>query len=277
MNFQQGYALFIGIANYFNVSPLLTPSVAKDVEDLRMLFINPVRCGYHPCQARYLTDRQATANAIRKSFRWLAEETREDSTVVIYLAGHGVQITDGPFAGNYLLPVDATPQNFPLTTIREDEFTEMLGNIRARHQLIILDCRRSTHKGTIKGFLDETKVQFVPGFDETLYDRLVTREGRAVIATCQSTEIAWTLPDMQNSLFAYYLQAALRGGVGHYGDDPPGISEIFRYVSRRLALQRPDQHPLLKVNGGLDFPITGPAIFSSSRRQRMPEFVAAPC
>ena len=277
MNFQQGYALFIGIANYFNVLPLLTTSVLKDVEDLRMLFINPVRCGYPPHQARCLTDTRATSNAIRKAFRWLADETEEDSTVVIYFAGHGARITDGSFAGNYLLPVDATPQNFPLTTIREDELTDMLNNIRARRQLIVLDCRRSIHKGTMKGFLDKTEVQFEPGLDEALYDRLVTREGRAVIATCQSTEIAWTLPHMQNSLFAYYLQAALRGGVGRYGDDPPSVADIFQYVSRKLAMQRLDQHPLLKVKAGLDFSIIAPGDIAYDRWINAPKFLASPC
>jgi len=99
------YALVIGIANYKNVNELPS-SILQDAKDIRKILIDPFCCGYSSGNVQLLLDSQATKTAICQELTYLAERTDADSTVLLYVSGHGGRIESGRFAGQYLLPVE---------------------------------------------------------------------------------------------------------------------------------------------------------------------------
>ncbi len=98
------FVLVIGIADYRHMNKL---PLVKDATDVASLLIHPDHCGYPRDNVRLLADEQATKTALRQGLAELAERSDPDSTVVIYFSGHGGRIEAGPYAGEYLLPVEA--------------------------------------------------------------------------------------------------------------------------------------------------------------------------
>ena len=128
------HALLIGIAAYQHVRPL-PAAVINDVRSVHDVLIDPTLCAYPPENVTLLLDDQATQVAIRQpSLTWRQRPNRE-STVLIYLSSHGGQITDGPHAGAYLLPVDArytSAEVLAASSIAGDDFAVALAAIPAR-------------------------------------------------------------------------------------------------------------------------------------------------
>src|SRR3712207_5772138 len=97
------HALVIGIATYQHINTL--PPV-KDAQDISNLLIDPRYCGYLLENVQLLADEQATQSAVRQALHDLAKRSDHDSTIFLSFSGHGGRIEAGPYAGEYLLPVD---------------------------------------------------------------------------------------------------------------------------------------------------------------------------
>ena len=250
---ENAHALVIGIADYRRVRKL-PPAIRNDARDIRNLLIDPQYCGYPPEQVQLLLDEQATADGIRAAFETLAEATDADSTVAIYISGHGGRIESGPYAGEYLLPVDADPssaQSLAQTAISGDELTAALRAIPARKVVVILD---SCHAGGIGQPKDATAPVIKAGFSDAAYDALKEGRGRVILASSRSDEYSWILPGAENSLFTHHLLAGLRGGIP--GEDGLiRIFDLFEYLQPRVTADRPHQHPVFKSEVEENFPV----------------------
>jgi uncharacterized caspase-like protein len=212
-------ALVIGIANYRHIAKL-PPAVLKDAQDIYNLLVDPQHCGYSPQNVQLLLDDQATQAATRRALTDLAGNSDPDATVVIYLSSHGGRIEWRPYAGEYLLPVDAhftSAQSLTETAISGAEFTAALRDIPARKLVVIFDC---CHAGGIGQPKDVTAPE-LKALPESYYDTLKSGRGRVILASSRSTESSWILPGASNSLFTQHLLAGLRGGA-------PGLGGVIR-------------------------------------------------
>ena len=136
------YALVIGIANYLHINKLPL-TVLQDAQDIYNFLIDPQHCGYPKDNVQLVLDDQATRAAICQALTVLAQQSHQDSTVFVYLSSHGGRLESGPYAGEYLLPVDTrytTDQSLAQTTISSAEFTAALRAIPARKVVVVLDC-----------------------------------------------------------------------------------------------------------------------------------------
>jgi len=132
------HALVIGIANYQHINKL--PSIVlKDAQDIHDLLVDPNRCGYppDPDNVQLLLDGQATQAAIRQALTDLTARSDQDATVFLYLSSHGGRVESGPYAGEYLLPVDVVPNRVNTTAISGAEFTGALRAIPARKVVVV--------------------------------------------------------------------------------------------------------------------------------------------
>jgi hypothetical protein len=100
---EDAHALVVGIAQYKFIRPL--PEV-KDAPAIRDALIDPNRCGYLPENVTLLQDEAATLPALRVALETLRARARPESAVFVYFSGHGGRVSDGPAAGQYLLPVE---------------------------------------------------------------------------------------------------------------------------------------------------------------------------
>ena len=239
---ENAHALVIGIANYQHINKL-PPAVLKDAQDIHDLLVAPQHCGYPPDNVQLLLDGQATQAAISQALADLAAHSYEDATVFLYISSHGGRVESGPYAGEYLLPVDVVPNRVNKTAISGDELTEALRAIPARKVVVVFDC---CHAGGIGQPKDATAPAIKAGFSDSYYDALKEGRGRVILASSRSTEYSWVLPGAKNSLFTQHLLAGLQGGIASE-DGLIRIFDLFEYLQPRVTGDQSNQHPIFKA------------------------------
>ena len=246
------HAVVIGIANYQHINKL-PETVIKDAQDIYNLLIDPQYCGYAVANVKLLLDGQATQVEIRQTLANLAQNTNQDDAVFFYLSSHGGRIESGPFAGEYLLPVDTmytSDESIARTAVSGAEFTEAVRAIPARKVVVVFDC---CHAGGI-GQPKEALAPELKSLPESYYDTLKSGRGRVIFASSRSTESSFVLPNAANSLFTQHLLSGLKGGA----PGPGGvirIFDIFNYVQPKVTEAQPHQHPIFKCEVEENFPI----------------------
>jgi hypothetical protein len=247
------YALVVGIANYRSISPL-GKTVLDDARDVYSLLVDPSHAGYPPDQVQLLLDEQATRAALCRALDALAERADEDAIVFVYVSSHGARVENGPSSGEYLLPVDAdwaSNQSLAETAISGAELSEALGRVRARKLVVVFDCCHAAGLGQTKGAVAPA---LKAGLSTTYYDRLAAGQGRVILASSDSDEVSYVLPQAANSLFTQHLLAGLRGGVPS-DDGMIRIFDLFEYIQPRVVLAESGQHPVFKAQLRENFPV----------------------
>jgi hypothetical protein len=249
---ENAYGLVVGIADYHYINKL-PATVLKDAKDIYDLLIDSSHCAYPKGNVQLLLDDQATRDRLRQAFAGLAQACNTESTVFIYFSSHGGQIDSGPYAGEYLLPIETqylSDETLANTAISGEEFTKALRAVSARKLVIIFDCCHSGGIGQPKAAVARA-LQPIP---ENYYEVLKSGRGRVILASSRSNEYSYVLPGASNSLFTQHLLAALRGAVS-----APGgvirIFDLFNYVQPRVTSDQAGQHPIFKAEIEENFPV----------------------
>jgi len=225
-NFKSGYALVIGIGDYEHLSTL--PKAPIDAQELAQVLVQ--QCGYPQDHVALLLNAEATKPAINNKLQWLAEQTTEDNTVILFFSGHGARSIHPAAPGEYLCPVETTFEDIQGKAISSTEFSDALSKINARKVVVFFD---ACHSGGIGEIRDATR-HLRLGLSEQHYECLAKGEGRVIIASCKANEVSWELDDMNNGLFTHYLLEGLRGkAAGAAGDIK--ITRLFGYTSDEMA------------------------------------------
>ena len=232
------YALIIGIGAYHNINPLKKTTI--DAQDLRDVLVQQ---GYPESQVVLLLDDEATKAAINQHLNQLARLAKDDTTVLIFFAGHGARWVGGFHPGEYLCPVGAIQDNLKDTTISNDELTTALSAITSQRMVVFLD---ACHSGGVVDPQQRGALEYVePGLSANAYNQLSASKGHVVIASCQPDEVSWELDGMRNGLFTHYLLEGIRGAAA----DKDGAVRAFRlfdYLSQQVP-QHKNQRPLIKT------------------------------
>jgi len=131
---QDRFALVIGNSKYRSVSALTNP--VRDADAVGTLLKD---AGFQVTSAFDL-DKASMSKVIRFFTNNVAEKP-ENTVVLIYFAGHGVQV-DGE---NFLVPVDATiarEADVPLEAMRMADLMSMFESVRSKTRIVILDACR---------------------------------------------------------------------------------------------------------------------------------------
>lgn len=246
-----GYALLVGIADYWGIRDL-PPTVLNDVDGLNRVLVDPDVCAYPAENVRVLKDDAATAVNILAGLDWLAQKADVGDTAVIYFSGHGgrVETTNGDV--NYLLPVDARFNKYQETAISSDTFSAKLRQIPSEKVVVFLDCCHAGGIGTAK-----TAVEFQKGLGEATLEKMRHGTGRAIIASSRADEVSLILTGAENSLFTTHLLAGLKGEAAD-NDGFVKITNLFEYVETKVNQTKPAQQPLLKAELEHNFVIAAP-------------------
>ncbi len=250
---ENAHALVVGIANYWYINHLPS-TVVKDAQDVCDLLSASQYCGYLPSKVHKLLDKQATQAAFRTSLVDLAKQSDMDSSVFIYLSSHGGRIEAGPYAGEYLLPVDSvytSEKSLAQTAISGAEFTALLRAIPARKIVVVFDC---CHSGGIGQPKNVAAAALKTGLSESYYDSLKAGRGRVILASSRSTEYSYVMEGAENSLFTEHLLNGLRGGIASE-DGFIKIFDLFEYLQPRVTAAHKNQHPIFKAELEENFPI----------------------
>jgi hypothetical protein len=271
------WALIVGISDYINFGNVEggdLPGAAHDARSMRDALIT--RYGFPADHVKMLLSRQATREAIKDGItKWLPEHARPGDNIVIFYAGHGSQVWDGPptpdhphvVAGDEsdgldetLAPADALAENDKYDII-DDELNRWLGMLPTNNVVVILDnCNSGTGTRDVTPFSrarrlarDLSKLPKPPGFStrgiKSSTDQTGMSDGRVHVL-----ELAASQPD-QSAVDAYFPGAdgspSFHGGafttflVRSMWRAPAGASyeQVFKTAQEAMKRDRFQQDP----------------------------------
>jgi hypothetical protein len=256
MQFTQGRALVVGIANYETVKRL-PEAVLHDVRDTADTLKSPSHCGYPDANVTVLTDGQATLAGIRKALADLAAEATADDTVAIFFSGHGTRIGSGWAATSALVPYDCRRGDLVGTTLGEAELSAAIAAIKAPRVVVIVDACHAAGAATLKSDLEgedggnglDEDDGLDEGFDEKSLQQLASGTGRVVFASSRATEKSRILKGERNSVFTTAMLDGLKGAAAAAGDGTIRVFDLFNHVSEAVRQAVPGrQHPIFKAS-----------------------------
>ena len=192
-----------------------------------------VRHGWPEDHILMLTEKDATADRIRDSFRWLADRSTDDSYSVFHYSGHvklkGAGDGDDEGTDEHLWPYDNKH-------IPDGEFAEAMRRVRGWLWVDIAGCEAA-------------------GLDDG-----ISGPQRLVTASSREPEKSYEHPDWKNSVFTGLMidQGVLDGAADANGDGRVSVTEAFNYAARRApeitkGQKHGPQHPVIAGGDGSEW------------------------
>ena len=203
--------------------------------------------------SKALYDEQASRDAVIAGLEDLAANAREEDTVVLYLAGHGVIVPSpkDPSVKLYHFITQnvtaATPQAISEQGLSEKELNRLVSAISARNVLVMLD---TCHSGAVSA-----------GTVDKLYQDMGQRY---LLAASSEQEEALDSYDGRNGIFAHAVLEGLKGKALLPGDEAIYNLTLGQYVNRavpRLAREKKWSQSAIFKTGGNElnpFPLAAP-------------------
>jgi hypothetical protein len=171
-----------------------------------------------------------------------------DHLLVFYFSGHGIRKQQ-----DYLLPIEASPNNLSDTGIEVSGLVEQLVATKCKNIVMFIDaCREdiSGQKG-ILGIGEHTK-------------GVVGRAGVVTIFSCDPTDSSYEIPELEHGSFTYCLLEALKSGKYET------VGQVYDYLLSELPVTnahygKPVQKPFAIIIP--DEKRNLPLFFSSKHRQ----------
>lgn len=230
------WMLIVGIGDYAGG----TRDTVGGVGDAEDLAAYAAQAGVPADHVRVLTDRHATAQAIRDGLKWLGDVSTDSSLSVFHFSGHVKQTggdpdRDGEAIDEYLWAAD---NRF----IADSELAAWIKRIRGKSWTDIAGCEAA-------------------GFDDGL-----SGPTRLFTSSSLEHEKSFEHPGWRNSIFTglFVDQGILQKRADANGNKLVSVQEGFRYAEREAprltAKQRPSpQHPLLAGGDGTEWYLSVPA------------------
>jgi uncharacterized caspase-like protein len=189
-----------------------------------------------------LLEKDVTRENIVAAISDLAASANENDSIVVYLAGHGIQSEDGLY--RYITADVSTPEDLLTRSLDQETLITALGEIKARNLLLMLDtCYSGAFPAATAGTIS----------NET---------GLMVLSASNTVEEALDGYDGQNGVFAHALLKGLIGGAaGPTGVvDAATVATYVRDLVPVLAQEKShSQRPQLFIaRNSAPFPITQP-------------------
>jgi hypothetical protein len=221
------YALLIGV-NKYDCSLRDLPCAQNDVEELARTL---TRLGYDARNLVMLTDRAGAADParlprlanIRREVLALSTECRPRDSVLVALAGHGIQL--GPDHEPYFFPSDAKLDQ-DSSRLSIVELYETLAQCRAGSTLLLVDTCR----------VDAPSQPPDPGTAHrpTLSDACRNADRIAVLFSSSSGQSTYENEELHHGVFFHFVIKGL-GGAAADGDGRVTLRSLRNYLNRQVA------------------------------------------
>lgn len=229
------WVLIVGINDYAG-GTLDTVGGVGDAQDFAAY---AARAGVPSENVRVLTDRQATAQAIRDGLKWLGDMSTDSSFSVFHFSGHVKQVGGDPDRDGEV--VDEMLWAADNRFIADGELAQWIKRIRGRSWTDIAGCEAA-------------------GFDDG-----ISGPTRLFTSSSLEHEKSYEHPGWRNSIFTGLMvdQGMLQKRADYDGNARVSIQEAFRYAAAeapRLTANQSHgpQHPLLAGGDGTQWYLSVP-------------------
>lgn len=226
------WALIIGINDYEDPEIDDLDSAVNDAKGVRDILVE--KYGFKNDNIKEFYDTEATMGNIVKTFRKLAKEVREDDSLFIYYAGHGLY-DEGTQMG-WWIPTDGRSQQewtyIPNSTIRD-----YIKAINSKHTYLVAD---SCFSGALLG-----KSRSVPALNDNVLLDLYSHKSRVGLTSGNLQPVSDAGLE-GHSIFAYYFIKLLKENRNKYLI-PSQIFDGIKYKVMNNSVQRPVSRPIALV------------------------------
>lgn len=266
------YYLAFGVSKYKNPKYNLEYP-HKDVSDLGDVLLAGAGKTFAHVHVRTYLNEKATVENIRKAKDFL-RETKEDDTVVLFIAGHGLHARDSA-ADYYFATHEIDPKRLAETAARFDLVEDLLQGIRSRKKLFLMDTcesgERTDDDGPSAGLPEtnrslvarsarqlELDIAYASGPRESsgtrrkyydreryIYNDLTRRTGAIVMSSSRGSEFSYELPEIANGVFTEEILLALTTDRADLdGDGAISTDELRKHLANEVPKRTQDQqHP----------------------------------
>lgn len=240
------FALIIGVGGDL-------PATTADAIAIYTIFSDPENGGYLPENIVLLVEKDATKEHIMSALDKLIlkSKSQNNSTVIIYYSGHGLQVPDVDSASDFIYYLKTSgfdPDQKEKTMLNGSLFSEKINRIKAEKLLVLLDCCHADgiKKNKISEFEDMMVVE--KNSNRGLLAQLNSGEGRVFISACDDHEESVILPGSTNSLFTEVCLEVFEGKLSPSEEFVSVIDLIYfvvKEVPKRLQPFRHTQRPII--------------------------------
>jgi WD40 repeat protein len=240
------HVLSVGINKYRNPALNLNYAVpdAKGITD----FFREKGTGlFKKVAVMDVYDENATKANITAKMKSL-ENTSPQDVVLIYLAGHGENISDKWYFIPHELAYPEREDEVKSKGISSDDLAGLIRNIKAQKVLVMIDsCKAGAMLIAMRGFEDRKALS-----------QLSRSTGVHVIAASTKDQFAAEVKDLGHGVFTYTLLEGLKGQAA-VGEKTVTVRKLMTHVENHLPditakYRREAQFPVVDSRG-MDFPL----------------------
>jgi hypothetical protein len=221
------YAFLVGVAEYENKAELKSLRFACD--DM-ISFAGVLRNNGVPLKNIVMMhDRQSNprfrpfGKKILKEFHLLLATLEPEDSLIVALAGHGVEL--GPKGENYFLPADADLKD-PATLINIKTIFEEMEQSQAGRKLLLVDACRNDPEA------DNARSAGIALQPPKEMSRGKIPEGIAALFSCNSDQRSFEDPALRHGIFFYQVIQAWKGAADQDRDGNITLEELESFVRR---------------------------------------------
>ena len=188
---------------------------------------------------RYLPE----AEKIRLEFTLLVSGLEPDDTLIVAMAGHGVQFQDGK--SSYFCPADADLDDEKhARLISFGELYKGLEQCEARKKLLLIDACRNDPQSQLSRSRAKVELESI-----TRPQSEPVPEGIVALFSCSAGEQAYEWPDLKHGIFFHHVLEGWKGAADD-GDLSLSLDELVAYTRKKTqtfarlklgSIQRPQR------------------------------------
>ena len=241
------YALLIGVTHYENK----TFDLAYPAQDA-LGFADALKSQegklYQHVEIKVLTDKDATATAVKEGLLWLQRQTTARDLALVFAAGHGTTDAKGRF---WFLTEDADPSRLLTTAVSRDDIADVLYDLPGKKLLFLDACHSGAALSVGTRGVEQTDLT------AAVNDFAQTEGGVVAYAASTGKEFSFENAQWGHGAFTKALIEGFDGQADllHKGTITTGMLDVF-LENRVKELTDGRQHPVMNRPKTVpDFPI----------------------
>lgn len=240
------HVLAVGINRYRNPALNLNYAV-PDAKGITDFFNGKGGELFKKVDIKNVYDEKATKTNITAELKAL-KNTGPQDVVLIYLAGHGENISDKWYFIPHELAYPEREEEVKSSGISSDELSGFIRGIKAQKVLVMIDsCKAGAMLIAMRGFEDRKALS-----------QLSRSAGVHVIAASTKDQYAAEVKELGHGVFTYTLLEGLKGQASS-GDKTITVRKLMTHVENRLPditmrYRKETQFPVVDSRG-MDFPL----------------------
>lgn len=252
--FNQGHALIIGTGEYFD-NAWDTPIARSEAQAVADVLRAPDRAAYPPDQVHTLLGAAASHAAMINALQELAARVDSDSTVLLYLCGHGERTTDDSYAfAAYDTIFESDNLIKANSGLSSHELLVLLGDIRARKLVCIVNACFAGHLGTGFRGTSALATSSAPPIADLSAHVLGSGEGRVLMTASRASQPSYYLFQQPYTFFGEALIEGLQGVGATNSAGYISLYTLYQHIYTRVTTAAAGincvQEPMLTILQG---------------------------